>query len=143
MGVRRRAFQTVIAGVLAVVVGVLGASFVWRMFLRPPIEPIVDVQRGRAIQLRILNGAGVPGIAQTVQQYLRRRGFDVVEIANAPDQVPRSVLYDHLGDSLATEQVRYALDMPQEAVVCQLDSDLALHCSLVLGHDWATLRPFR
>ncbi|RMF34596.1 MAG: LytR family transcriptional regulator [Chlorobiota bacterium] len=143
MGVSRRALRTVIAGVLAAVAAVLGASFVWRMFVRPPVEPIVDVQRERAIQLRVLNGAGVPGIAQTVQQYLRRRGFDVVEIANAPSQVPRSVLYDHLGDSLAIEQVRYALDMRQEAVVRQLDSDLALHCSVVLGHDWATLRPFR
>lgn len=143
MHIRRGVLRTVIAGVLAAVVVLLGTAFLWRMFLRPPADSVVDVQRERAIQIRILNGAGVPGIARTVQQYLRRRGYDVVEIANAPRQFPQCVLYDHLGDSLAAEQVRYTLDMRKEAVIRQLDSDLVLHCSIVLGNDWATLRPFR
>jgi hypothetical protein len=143
MGVFSRIHQVAITGFLAVAVVALVASFVWRMFIRPPVEPIVDWHHDRAIQLRVLNGAGVPGVAQTVQQYLRRRGFDVVDIGNAQHSYSQTVLYDHLGNRHAVEQVCYALDLQPHAVVQQLDSDLALHCSVVIGQDWATLRPFR
>jgi len=35
--------------------------------------------------LQILNGTGKPGAAQLVGDFLRKQGFDVKEIGNAPD----------------------------------------------------------
>ncbi|MCX7930342.1 MAG: LytR C-terminal domain-containing protein [Chlorobi bacterium] len=129
--------------VLSGVVLVLGISFVWRLLVRPPIEAVTESETGTVIQLRVLNGAGVPELARRVQQYLRRRGFDVVEAGNAPTPVERSYVVDHLGDSVATERVVYAVGLPADAVRRQIDSDLVLHCSLVIGADWQMLRPFR
>ncbi|MCX8051888.1 MAG: LytR C-terminal domain-containing protein [Chlorobi bacterium] len=143
MGSVRRIVRWLWVTALGVAVLVLGASLVWRVFIRPPVEPVIEPESGRVVQLRVLNGAGVPELARRVQQYLRRRGFDVVEAANAATTVERSYVADHLGDSIAVERVLYAVGLPPDAVRRQIDSDLVIHCSLVIGTDWQSLRPFR
>lgn len=122
-------------------VAVLVASLVWRFFVAASVDPRLDEAGDRRIQVRVLNAAGVPQLARTVQQYLRRRGFDVVDVATAPALEPRSSIVDHVGDSAAVAQVQTALGIA--TVRRDIDSDLVLHCSVVLGADWKTLRPFR
>ncbi|GIV52189.1 MAG: hypothetical protein KatS3mg038_2710 [Candidatus Kapaibacterium sp.] len=139
----RRLVRWVAVPVLSGAIVVLGASFVWRMFVRPPVEPILDPETERVIQVRVLNAAGVPELARRVQQFLRRRGFDVVEATTARQLEERSYVADHLGDSLAVAQVQYALGLPPDAIQRNIDSDLVLHCSVVVGKDWQSLRPFR
>jgi hypothetical protein len=129
--------------ILGLSVGVLGISLVWRFVISPPVEAEIEPASGKVIQLRILNGAGVPELARQVQHYLRRRGFDVVDAANASTMYEHSVVLDHLGDSLATARVCYALGIAPESVRMAIDSDLVLHCSVVIGQDWHQLRPFR
>lgn len=143
MKIQRRLFRWAVVVVLSMAVGVLGASFVWRVFVRPPVEPVLDPKSERAIQVRILNAAGVPELARRVQQFLRRRGFDVVEATTTHRSEKRSYVVDHLGDSTATAQVAYVLGIEPNAVRREIDSDFVLHCSVVIGQDWQLLRPFR
>lgn len=143
MKIQRRLFRWAVVVVLSMAVGTLGASFVWRVFVRPPVEPILDPTSERAIQVRILNAAGVPELARRVQQFLRRRGFDVVEATTARRYEEQSYVVDHLGDSTATAQVAYVLGIEPGAIRREIDSDLVIHCSVVIGQDWQVLRPFR
>mgnify|MGYP000011743680 CR=1 FL=1 len=128
---------------LVVAVVLLLGSLLWRMVIRPPVSAERQPGSGRVIQLRVLNGAGVPDLARQVQQYLRRRGFDVVEATNAPTPQPQSLVLDHYGDSLAAARVCYALGLAPTAVRQEIDSDLVLNCSVIIGYDWQQLRPFR
>lgn len=58
-----------------------------------PIEDVSNVAEARftpAVQripgeVQVLNGCGVPGVAEKMRQYLVKHGFDVVESDNAPD----------------------------------------------------------
>lgn len=128
---------------LGSVVGVLGTSFVWRLFFAPPVDARIGTASGKVIQLRVLNATDVPYLARQLQQYLRRRGFDVVDADNAFYREQYSVVIDHCGDSNAVAQVLYALGLPPQAKRIELDSDLALHCSVVIGNDWRRIRAFR
>ncbi len=139
----RRILRAGGVGVLVLSVLLLGMSLLWRMVIRPPVSAVIEPSSGKVIQLRVLNGTDVPDLARQVQQYLRRRGFDVVEVANAPSLQPQCIVLDHLGDSTAIARVCYALDLAPTVVKQAIDSGIALHCSVVIGQDWQRLRPFR
>jgi hypothetical protein len=118
------------------------------MFINPPVETIVDEELARSksettIQLNILNGCGEPGIAAETKDYLRERGFDVVEIGNTQYPVARSYVRDCVGDMISARNVAYAAGIPESMIVVDVDSSLFLRASIVLGKDYPGLKPFK
>ncbi|MCS6999553.1 MAG: LytR C-terminal domain-containing protein [Bacteroidota bacterium] len=143
MGGLRRLARWLLTGMVGGAVVVLCISLVWRMFIRPPVEPTVEQGSEKVIQVQVWNATDVPGLARQVQQYLRRRGFDVVEAGTAPTRYNRSVVIDRVGDHRAASQLQYVLDLPPDALRTDIDSDLVVHCSVIIGDDWQQMRPFR
>lgn len=139
-------FVAVIA--LLVVVGVMALALILRTLISPPVEP--DIPEGqqrtaseRAIQLNILNASGQRGIARAMTDYLRARGFDVVEIGNLDTLSARSYMIDRTGDSASAARVAYALGIADSLTRRDIDSTLYLRCTVVAGSDCRTLKPFR
>lgn len=134
--------------VLLAAVSLMAYFIVRRFFLSPPIDATIErtdllVHQGEQIQVNVLNGCGQDGIARRTMDYLRARGFDVVEITNFDRMdVAHSFIIDRVGDTLSAAKAAYALGIADSLVTADIDSTLYLRCSVVLGKDYATLRPF-
>ncbi len=129
--------------VFAVVVVVLIWSFVNRAFIDPPVKP-ETVQGGKThtIQLDVLNGSGVPKLSQRFTDYLRARGFDVVEMGNYKDsKVENTRVIDRAGHPEAARQVAEALGVPKTAITQQIDRNAYLDVTVVIGKDFRLLKP--
>lgn len=152
MATTRRA-SSPIAGALLnlalVVCGVLALALLYALanrFLAPRADAVREANpaqlQGDIIQVEVRNGCGDPGLAATATEYLRDQGFDVVASGNVPDfGVAASEVIDRIGDRAAALKVAAALGV-SEARVREERRDLYLDASVILGCDYATLRPF-
>lgn len=128
-----------------VLVVVLVWSFVDRAFIDPPVNP-ETTQGGKThtIQLDVLNGSGTQKLGQRFTDYLRARGFDVVEMGNYKDSgVEFTRVIDRAGNLRAAQQVAEALGVPKERVTQQVDRNSYLDVSVVIGKDFRLLKPLK
>ena len=127
-------------GLVVVLLAVLAYGFASRS-LTPRTTPTRDGELGR-IQVEVRNGAGVDGLAAEATDYLRRRGFDVVEIGNAPRRDTTAVLV-RSGTALDARHVAQALGLgPDRIVTGGPTSDYALDVTVTVGTDYRALTPF-
>jgi hypothetical protein len=131
--------------IFATAVVVMVWSFVNRTFIDPPVKP-ETVQGGKphTIQLDVLNGSGISKLSQRFTDYLRARGFDVVEMGNYKDsKVEKTRVIDRVGKSTAAQQVAEALGVPKDRVVQEIDRNSYLDVSVVIGKDFRLLKPLQ
>jgi hypothetical protein len=111
-----------------------------------PERPASDTSDlvGEIIQVEVRNGAGVDHLAERTTQYLRDRGFDVVDVGNHSsfDQ-EHSVIIDRIGNPEAARDVAEALGIPPERVRKNVKPQYYLDASVIIGHDYEQLRPFQ
>lgn len=99
---------------------------------------------GSIIQVEVRNGAGVNKLAARTTQYLRNRGFDVVDVGNYETfEQDRSIVVDRVGDPEAARKVAEALGLPPERVKQDIRRQYYLDASVIIGRDYSDLRPFR
>lgn len=99
---------------------------------------------GEIIQVEIRNACGVPGLAGEARQYLRAYGFDVVEVGDhSTHDLEQSVVIDRSGDLRAAQNVARAMGIPEDRVVQEIRESYYLDASVLLGQDYASLRPFQ
>jgi len=130
-------------GALALLVVFLGYAFISRTFVHPPVDPARDGgPPGSIIQIDVLNGCGATGAATTFTAYLRARGFDCVEISNYKSfDMKETLVIDRTGDGAAAEKVAYALGVAKQNVIHQINRDYFVDVSVVIGRDFASLKP--
>ncbi len=130
----------------------LVAAFLLYAFGVRVLAPRVDPNRaapdsdlvGRIIQIEVRNGCGVPDLAAITTQYLRRHGFDVVETGNYErSDVRRSKVIDRVGDLESAAKVARALGLPEDRVVQDVNTELFLDASVVIGADYEIMKPLR
>lgn len=94
------------------------------------------------IQLDVLNGCGVAGVADRYTDFLRSRGFDVVEIGNYVSyDVDETFVIDRIGNKANALKVASALGIEKVKVIQQLNENYFLDVSLVIGKDYYKLKP--
>lgn len=145
---RTRVVFFILAPILLALILVLGYGLLERNFLRPKVDatverPNMQVLADEHIQVNVLNACGADGVAKQVTEFLRARKFDVPEYGNARHVEPHSTVIDRVGDSLSALKVAYALGIPRERVVTDIDSSLYLRATVVIGADYKGLRPMR
>ncbi|MFL5384236.1 MAG: LytR C-terminal domain-containing protein [Longimicrobiaceae bacterium] len=128
-------------------VTVLGGSLVfgiWQTYFRGPAPstpapmagaPRVAAPAGR-VRVQVLNATGTQGLARRATDVLRDRGYDVLEMGNAPrgTNPGMSVVYDRVGSLEAARGVGQALGIAR--VETRRDPSLLLEVTVVLGSDW-------
>lgn len=128
-----------ILGALALFVGYLGYSLLDRHLLHPAVDPSRS-EGGGVIQVDVLNGCGAAGAATGVRDFLRARGFDVVELRNYKSfDVERSIIVDRVGDGIAAERIATALGIGTGRIVRQINPDYYVDVSIVIGKDYRSL----
>lgn len=140
-------FLNIVIALLAVMVFFLLYSFISNTIVNKPVEWTTERPEqgdvvGEIIQLDVLNGCGVSGIAQRFTDFLRKRNFDVVQSANYKTfDVEQSLVIDRTGDLAAARKVAYALGIEEKNIVQQINPDYYLNVSVVIGRDYEKLKP--
>ncbi|NNF03093.1 MAG: LytR C-terminal domain-containing protein [Rhodothermales bacterium] len=102
-----------------------------------------DSLLGRIIQVEVLNGCNVSGVAGDMTQHLRDLGFDVVYTGNHTRQdLQETVVIDRTGNMDAAREVAEALGLSEDRVKSEVDADLYLDATVILGLDYRSVEPF-
>jgi len=106
-------------------------------------DPLVVAEAGQdPIQVEVRNASGTDGAAARTMTFLRRRGFDVIEVGNAPLQ-PLSTVVVRAGTEAYARNVAGALGIDASQIETEgphldYDPDVAVY----LGQDHSELTPF-
>lgn len=139
--------------ILAVLTVYLLYNFVKRQ-ITPQTDPVktqVDTANrvtkqptGSTLQIDVQNGSGVNGIAEKFTEYLRSKGFDVVEMGNfSSSDVKTSMVIDRAGNMRNAKRVASAMGIEEKFVIQQINKNYFLDATVVLGKDYADLIPMK
>jgi len=111
-----------------------------RRWTQTPEKPL-PMER-KIVRVEVLNGCGTPGLAKKVTDFLRIKGFDVVNVGNAENfEFPETIVVDRVGEMSNAWKVARAIGVNN--VIQQQDVDLLLDVTLILGEDHNELEPFQ
>lgn len=93
------------------------------------------------IQLEVLNGCGLPGIASRFTNNLRKSGFDVVDSGNFERfDVEHSFIVNRSGNAENARRVARALGIPESRIIREVSPHFFLDVSVVIGADFDDLK---
>ena len=96
----------------------------------------------RVVQIDVLNGCGVKGVAAMFTNYLRTNGYDVVEMKNYKTfQILQTMVVDRMGNLEAARYVAATLGISDKNIVQQINPDYFVDVSVIIGKDYSTLKP--
>lgn len=95
---------------------------------------------GRIIQVSVLNGTQIDGLAKKLTDFLRSKNFDVVIQGNYNSRnVKRTFVVDHLGDKRVLRRVIRALKIDPDQVQTDLKEYNLTDITIVIGEDYQKL----
>ncbi len=96
------------------------------------------------IQVEVLNGCGVAGVADRFTDYLREHKFDVVNVGNYVSfNVDETLVIDRIGNIANARKVAAQLGVPKTNVIQQLNDNYFLDVSVIIGKDYYKLKPVK
>ena len=129
--------------VLLLVVAYLAYSFVLRLTVAPSLDPVRDGDpQGKPIQVEVINGSGAAKVASRFTQYLRGRGYDVVDVRNYHrSDVRESIVIARTTSARNAEKVAVALGVAEARIIQVSCPDYYVDVSVVVGRDYHSLKP--
>lgn len=95
---------------------------------------------GTIIQLEVLNGCGVPGLANEFTSVLRQNGFDVVETGNFENfDIQETMIIARTFQDDNARRVADALGVSEDRIVVEASDDFYLDVTIVIGSDYQSL----
>lgn len=96
------------------------------------------------IQIEVLNGCGVSGLAEDFTAYLREEKIDVVNFGNYFSfDVDNSILIDRTGNKNNLKKVASVLGLSDNNLIEHLNKDYLLDFTFIIGKDFFKLKPFK
>jgi predicted membrane protein len=94
------------------------------------------------VQVEVLNGCGISGVAEKFTDYLRSNNFDVVQTGNYISfDVDKSMVIDRTGNRENAIKVADVLGIDHKNIIQQINNDYILDVSLIIGKDFKQLKP--
>lgn len=95
---------------------------------------------GDIIQLEVLNGCGVSGLANQFTSALRKNGFDVVETGNFDNfDMQETIIISRTYDTDNAKRVADALGIDANNILVEASDDFYLDATIVIGSDYNSL----
>ena len=114
--------------------------FIIRRCAKPPTEEPIPVQENRILQIEVLNGCGVSGIANTFTDYLRSRGIDVVKTDNYESfNVVKTVVIDRQGNKANALRIAKVLGFGEDRILQEVSDVYLIDGSVIIGMDYQQL----
>ena len=124
---------------LLVLIVALGTRIIYPRIVNERAEqesPLIS----EVIQLEVLNGCGISGIANRFTSVLRSNGFDVVETGNFDHfKLQQTIVISRSGTIKNAMQVAKALGVDEVNVLREESPDFYLDVTVVIGHDFEQL----
>ncbi|MDZ7293956.1 MAG: LytR C-terminal domain-containing protein [candidate division KSB1 bacterium] len=142
----RTSSTTLVMVVIIVCVNILLTGFLIFRGLRklPPTRISGHQSLDAGVVVAVMNGCGVPGVAQQVSDYLKANRFVASHQNWRNFDVERTVVLDRVSDKKEkARRVASALGLGNEDVLVQLDPSAGCDVTVVLGRDYQRLAPFR
>lgn len=96
---------------------------------------------GDIIQLEVLNGCGVAGLANQFTSALRRNGFDVVETGNFDNfDMQETIVISRTFNTENAERIAEALGIAPNNIIVEASEDFYLDATIVIGSDYKSLK---
>jgi len=132
-----------VAGVIVaglVVFGVLRFLNLNREFLNEDNNDIAV--KNPDYQIDVLNGCGIDDVAFQITQYLRIKGFDVIDYGNYGTTVNESFIIDHVGKPDTARLIARMLGIDEKKIIVSR-SNYYNEFTVVIGKDYIMLKPFK
>lgn len=133
--------------VLVVIVIYLSYSIYIKLKLNSTEEVVQNINKdvpSEIIQVEVLNGCGVSGLADRFTYYLRDKGFDVVNKGNYIQfDIEKTIVIDRIGNTANAKEVAKSLGVNQNSIITQINEDYFLDVSVILGADYYKLTPLK
>jgi len=95
------------------------------------------------IQVEVLNGCGVEGIADRFTDYLRKNNIDVVQMSNYISyDIEKSIVIDRTGNMANAYKIADVLGIDKKSVIQQINKNYFLDASIIIGKDFNNLKPY-
>jgi hypothetical protein len=96
---------------------------------------------GKVIQIEVLNGCGVQGLANRFTNRLRQDGFDVVHSGNFETfDITHSMIIDRSGNMQNARRVAHALGINDKNIIQEISPNYYLDATVVIGSDYEKLK---
>jgi LytR cell envelope-related transcriptional attenuator len=115
---------------------------------KPPVAEAPPPRRSVApsdvLRIEVLNGCGVPRIADRFTDYLRKRGFDVVRSGNYDAfGVTKTLVIDRKGDLSNAVRVAKALGLSRERALQEPNDAFTVDATVIVGQDFRQLSSWK
>jgi hypothetical protein len=96
------------------------------------------------IQVEVLNGCGVSGVAEKLTDYLRTNNIDVVNLGNYRSfEIENSIIIGRNEKIQNAEIVAAIVGLDKQNIIQQFNPDYLLDVTFVLGKDYRDLIPLK
>jgi hypothetical protein len=134
--VRRALVASIVIAAIGGTALVHARARVLHSLVTPSVAPSASVRApaGVRIRVQVLNATPTRGLARRATSFLRDHGFDVVEIATAPQSRDSTLVIDRSGKPEWARLIARALG--GVAVESRPDSSRYLDVTVLVGRDW-------
>lgn len=136
-------FLNAAIGFLSVLLIVLVAALFTRLIYPRIFNERAELQSeliSEIIQIEVLNGCGISGVANAYTGLLRKNGFDVVETGNFETfDLKETIIISRSGVMDNAYRVANALGVSRQNVIRESSPDFYLDVSVIIGHDFEKL----
>jgi len=110
----------------------------------PVITKVAGQEPSEIIQIEVLNGSGIDGVAARVTDFLRNNGFDVVKTGNyMTSDIDETMIIDRSGNEANARKTAKILGVPENTILVQTNRDYFLDVSVIIGKDYFKLTPIK
>ncbi|MBT8380420.1 MAG: LytR C-terminal domain-containing protein [Ignavibacteria bacterium] len=96
------------------------------------------------IQVEVLNGCGVSGIANRLTDFLREKSFDVVNMGNYRSfEIDNSIVIDRSGKLIYAQVIADSIGLNRSNIIQQINKEYLLDVTIILGNDYSQLVPLK
>ena len=100
-------------------------------------------QPNLSIQLEVQNGTGENRIGAIFRDYLKKKGYDVVELGNYKSNcVDKTLIIDRSGDPKKAQRIADVIGFSGRYISQQINKDMYLDATIIIGRDYNELKPF-
>ena len=104
---------------------------------------LVDSTKAR-IQVEVLNGCGVIGVAEKLTDYLRTNNIDVVNLGNYRSfEIENSIIIGRNEKIYNAKKVAAIVGLDEQNIIQQINPDYLLDVTFILGKDYRDLIPLK
>jgi hypothetical protein len=107
-------------------------------------DTYLEDSTGVKIQVEVLNGCGVSGIAEKLTDYLRTNNIDVVNLGNYRSfEIENSIIIGRNEKINNAEIVAAIVGLDNSSIIQQINPDYLLDVTFILGKDYRDLIPIK